>query len=250
MKILRYLNDVQPVTGCALDGQVYPLRDTSPPADLGEMGGAGSAMPENLLAPVLPGTVFGMAHNTGPSDRELPPGAFLKAAASVIGPGESIPLPAGIGKVEAEAELGAVISTPLHNARPDDVPPALLGYTVALDVTGRDAQQSDPLWTEAKSRTGFTPLGPWIETDLDVDDAQLRLWRNDEEVAAGSTAGLARGPFEAIAYLSTLVELRPGDVVLTGAPDTSAMVRPGDVVAAEIAGIGVLSCPVVRSSDG
>lgn len=249
MKILRYLDGTQPVTGCVLDGRIHPLRGEQTPADV-DACGAGSAMPEELLAPVLPSTVFGMAHNTGSADRELPPGAFLKAAASVIGPQEHVPLPDEIGKVEAEAELAAVISTPLRNARPADVPAALLGYTAALDVTGRDAQQRDPLWTEAKSRSGFTPIGPWIETELDVNDVGIVLWRNDEQVATGSTAGLARGPFEAVSYLSTLLELRPGDVVLTGAPNTSAVVRPGDVVAAEIAGIGVLSCPVVRSTDG
>ncbi|GAB3278827.1 fumarylacetoacetate hydrolase family protein [Parasphingorhabdus pacifica] len=250
MKVLRYLNGTQPVTGCVLDGQIHHVADVPRVADLVAGEGAGSVMPEELLAPVLPGTVFGMAHNTGPSDRELPPAAFLKAVASVAGPGESIPLPDGIGRVDAEAELCAVLSEPLRNAGPGDVPSALLGYTVGLDVTGRDAQQYDPLWTEAKSRSGFTPIGPWIETDLNADDARIRLWHNGEEVATGTTAGLARGPFEAISYVSTLVELRPGDVVLTGAPNTSATVRPGDVVAAEIEGIGVLSCPVVRSSDG
>lgn len=212
-----------------------------------DAGGAPQLHASDL--PVRPGTVFGMAHNTGPVDRALPLGAFLKAAASVVGPGDPIPIPDGIGRVDAEAELAVVIAEPLRNASPDGLAAAVLGFTVALDVTGRDAQQRDPLWTEAKSRAGFTPLGPWVETDLDVADARISLRVNDVEAASGSTAGLARNPYECVAYLSTLVELRPGDVVLTGAPDTCAEVRPGDVVAAEIAGIGVLSCPVVRNAD-
>lgn len=106
----------------------------------------------------------------------------------------------------------------------------------------------DPLWTEAGSRSGFTPRGPWIETDVAVDDARISLRLDDVEVASASTADLARGPFEVVAYLSELVELRPGDVVRTGAPGTTAPLRPGVSVTAEVAGIGALRCPVVRSA--
>lgn len=202
---------------------------------------------EPVGAPPTPGTIFGMARNTKPGDDGAAPQAFLKAPGSVIGPGEPIPLPEGIGRVDAEAELAVVIGTPLRHARPADVPAALHGCTVALDVTARDAQQSDSLWTEAKSRSGFTPLGPCVVGDVDLAGLRILLRVNGIEVASGTVDGLVHDPLTAVAYLSTLVELRPGDVVLTGAPGTFAPVVPGDEVVAEIPGVGSLGCPVVRS---
>src|SRR5689334_7815410 len=102
-----------------------------------------------LLAPVAPRTVVGMAHNTGPADRELPPQAFLKPTGSVIGPGEVVGVPAGVGRVDAEGELAVVLGRTARNLTADDALDAVLGYTVANDVTARDLQQTDPLWTSA-----------------------------------------------------------------------------------------------------
>jgi 2-keto-4-pentenoate hydratase/2-oxohepta-3-ene-1,7-dioic acid hydratase in catechol pathway len=198
-----------------------------------------------LVAPVEPVTVFGMAHNTGPDDRRRPPQAFLKAAASVVGPGAAIPLPAGIGRVDAEVELAVVIGDAVHRADPGTALESVLGYTIGLDITARGAQASDHLWTEAKSRTGFTPLGPWIETDLDPGDLRMSLTVNGRETATGTTADLARGVGPVLAYLSELVELRPGDVVLTGAPGTYAPITPGDTITAWIEHIGSLGASVV-----
>ncbi len=202
---------------------------------------------QTWLAPVEPGTVFGMARNTGLHDRALPPRSFLKAVASVVGPGAEIPVP-DMGRVDAEAELAVVIGSVTWQIAPGAVRNHVRGFTVAIDVTGRDAQASDPLWTEAKSRRGFTPLGPWVDTAFEPGDAALRLWRNGMVVASGSVGELARGVAEVVSYLSTLVELRPNDVILTGAPGTSAEIVPGDTVTAEILGLGSLSCPVVTSA--
>ena len=121
-----------------------------------------------LLAPVEPRTVVGMAHNTGPADRALAPQAFLKPARSVIGPGEAVGVPAGVGRVDAEGELAVVVGRTSRDLTTGDALDAVFGYTVANDVTGRDLQRSDPLWTTAKGYDTFTPLGPWIETDLDA----------------------------------------------------------------------------------
>ena len=95
-----------------------------------------------------------------------------------------------------------------------------------------EPKHRDHLWTEAKSRTGFTPLGPWIETDLDPGDLRMSLIVNGREAATGTTADLARGVGQVLAFLSELVELRPGDVVLTGAPGTYAPITPGDTITA------------------
>ncbi|MGY0388226.1 fumarylacetoacetate hydrolase family protein [Nocardioides sp. WG-D5] len=189
-----------------------------------------------LLAPVEPRTVVGMAHNTGPSDRLLPPQAFLKPARSVIGPGDPVPVPAGLGLVHAEAELAVVIGSS----------GTVLGYTVANDVTARDLQAQDSLWTQAKGQRGFTPLGPWIETDLDPAGAVVGL-RVDGEVAPEADTGrLARTVDEVVAWVSGFLPLGPGDVILTGAPGTSLPIRPGQQVTASVAGIGELVNPVVE----
>lgn len=250
MRIVRHGCADAPRAGVVVEERLYPLPDALPdPEQLRSAcaGSSASGMPRSLLTPVRPGTVFGMAHNTGSTDRALPPQAFLKAAASVVGPGEPIPLPDGIGQVDVEVELAAVIGAPLWRKRPEEL--QVLGFTIGLDVTAREAQHSDPLWTEAKSRRGFTPIGPWIETEIDHTDAGIELWRNGVPVASGSTADLARGIPEVIAYLSTLVELSPGDVVLTGAPGTFGPVAAGDTVTAGIAGIGTLTTPVVSAGD-
>ncbi|XIE81589.1 fumarylacetoacetate hydrolase family protein [Streptomyces sp. SBR177] len=205
-----------------------------------------------LLAPVLPRTVVGMAHNTGPDDRRLPPQAFLKPARSVIGPGEPIPLPPGIGRVDAEAELAVVLAAPLAGHTEHTVHQAVFGYTVANDVTARDLQRSDPLWTSAKGWPGFTPLGPWIETDLDPDpdDTPVRLTLDGTPLRAASTANLARTVTEVLCHLASYLPLGPGDVVLTGAPGEFGPLRPGGHVEAAIPAIGVLANPVTGNSGG
>ncbi|GGR44357.1 2-keto-4-pentenoate hydratase/2-oxohepta-3-ene-1,7-dioic acid hydratase in catechol pathway [Nocardioides luteus] len=193
-----------------------------------------------LLAPVEPRTVVGMAHNTGPGDRLLPPQAFLKPARSVIGPGEPVPVSADLGLVHAEAELAVVLGAS------GDV----LGYTVANDVTGRDLQVADSLWTQAKGQRGFTPLGPWIETDLDTVSVTVGLEVDDTAAPSASTDGLARSIAEVVAWVSGFLPLGPGDVILTGAPGASLPIRPGQQVRASVAGIGELVNPVVEGMHG
>jgi len=198
-----------------------------------------------LLAPVAPRTVVGMAHNTGPADRELPPQAFLKPTGSVIGPGEVVGVPAGVGRVDAEGELAVVLGRTARNLTADDALDAVLGYTVANDVTARDLQQTDPLWTSAKGYDGFTPLGPWIETDLDPGAAVVQVAINGRKLAAASTSDLARNVVEILVHVTSFLTLEPGDVVLTGAPGEYGEIVPGDEVSVTIEGLGTLSNPVV-----
>ena len=189
-----------------------------------------------LLAPVEPRTVVGMAHNTGPGDRLLPPQAFLKPARSVIGPGDPVPISADLGLVHAEAELAVVIG---GSGR-------VLGYTVANDVTARDLQAQDSLWTQAKGQRGFTPLGPWIETDLDPGGTVVGLEVDATVAAPADTSRLARTVAEVVAWVSGFLPLGPGDVILTGAPGASLPIGPGQQVTARVDGIGELVNPVVE----
>ena len=126
-----------------------------------------------------------MAHNTGRAGRELPPQAFHKAATSVVGPGDAIELRPGVGRVEPEAELTLVIGSKARGLTPGNAMGAVLGYTIGNDVSARNLQESDELWISAKSQDTFTPVGPWIVTDLTVT-----TWRS----ASNTTVGNSRQP--------------------------------------------------------
>jgi len=203
--------------------------------------------PHLLLAPVRPGTIYGMAHNTGPADRMLPPQAFLKPGHAAIGPGDPIPVPQGIGPVVAEAELALVIGRPARHRTRADALEVVLGYTAANDVTARAMQAQDSLWLAGKGFDGFTPLGPVIDTDL-PDEADIRLDLDGTAVSRSTTTGLARGFAEIIVYLSSITTLQPGDVILTGAPGADAELRPGGQVSVSVAGLS-LQNPVIAARE-
>lgn len=207
-----------------------------------------------LLAPAAPRTVVGMAHNTGLSDRALPPQAFLKPVTTVTGPGTPIPVPADAGRVEAEAELAVVIGRTARELSLGNALGYILGVTVANDVTSRDLQRTDPLWFAAKGQDGWTPLGPWLVTPeelaasgLAVDDLELRLSVDGVTLPPASTAGLARSVAECLVYVTSVLTLRPGDVLLTGAPGATGQIAPGCTVTASIVGIGDLHNPVIAA---
>ena len=202
-----------------------------------------------LLAPVTPRTVVGMAHNTGPADRQLPPQAFLKPATTVAGPGAPIPLPTGIGRVDAEAELAVVIGCRATRLTLSDAAEHILGVTVANDVTARDLQKSDPLWFAAKGFDGWTPLGPWIATGLTPDDLSISLQVDGVDLQAAGTADLARSVLECLVYVTSVLTLHPGDVVLTGAPGGTGPITAGSTVTATVAGVGELHNPVCAAED-
>lgn len=203
-----------------------------------------------LLAPVRPGKIIGVGHNfaahAAEHEAELPelPLLFLKAPSSVIGPGEPILLPPQSRQVEHEAELAVVIG---HGGRwipADEAQQHILGYTVANDVTARDLQRRDGQWTRSKSFDTFCPLGPWIETDFDPADALVTCWVNGQVRQMASTRDLVFPVQQLVAFISSVMSLEPGDVILTGTPAGVGMLVDGDDVAVEIEGIGRLTNPV------
>lgn len=197
-----------------------------------------------FLAPSVPGNVLGMAHNTGAAGRALPPQAFHKSASSVIGPGDPIELPDGVGRVEPEAELTVVIGRKARALTAATAYGAILGYTIGNDVTARDAQAADQLWISGKSPDTFTPAGPWIVTGLDPEGLPLRIVHNGEALAGSTTSGIGWNVAEILVYLTSFMTLQPGDLVLTGFPAEARPLSPGDVVVCRIDGIGELSNPV------
>ncbi|THV31327.1 fumarylacetoacetate hydrolase family protein [Glycomyces paridis] len=207
-----------------------------------------------LLAPILPSKVVCVGRNYAEHAAELgnevpkEPLVFLKPSTSVIGPSEQIRLPAVSDQVEHEAELAVVIG--LHGARGLDreaAKDAIFGYTCANDVTARDLQRQDVQFTRAKGFDSFCPLGPWIETDFDPSDAEVRCEVNGEVRQLGTTADMMFDPASLVAYVSQIMTLLPGDVVLTGTPAGVGPIQAGETVSVSVAGIGTLSNKVVPS---
>ncbi|MDW5324093.1 fumarylacetoacetate hydrolase family protein [Plantactinospora sp. KLBMP9567] len=210
-----------------------------------------------LLSPILPSKVVCVGRNYVEHAAELgndvpaEPLLFLKPSTSVIGPRDAIRLPAQSKQVEHEAELAVVIGPP--GARRADraaAAQAVFGYTCANDVTARDLQRSDGQWTRAKGFDSFCPLGPWISTGLDVSDVEVRceVGRGADEMEVrqlGRTRDMVFDVPTLVSYISHVMTLLPGDVVLTGTPAGVSPIVDGDTVTVRVGGIGELSNPVV-----
>lgn len=209
-----------------------------------------------LLAPVLPGKILAAAVNypshvaesqktLGRAEAPPLPELFLKPSSSVIGPDEAIVLPRDARRVDYEGELVAVIGRACRKASEDEALGCVLGYTCGNDVSARHWQRDDMQWWRAKGSDTFSPVGPFIATDLDPADLELRTRLNGEEVQSTNTSALIHSVAALISYASRTMTLEPGDLVFTGTPGQTGRLSPGDVVEVEIGGIGVLRNTVV-----
>ncbi|GIT80533.1 2-hydroxyhepta-2,4-diene-1,7-dioate isomerase [Leifsonia sp. LS1] len=244
MRLARVRTGRGPVPVVWSDGEWHVIDDLF--ADAPRRTGERFAADAPLAAPVEPRIVLGMAHNSGPADALLPPQAFAKSARTVVGPGEPIGLDPAVGSVVAEGELAVVVRRRARHLHADEVAAHVLGFTIGNDVTAVEQIARDSLLTQAKNGDGFTPLGPWIETDLDPAGLGIRAEAGDR-VATGSVDGLARGVVELLVHLTGVLELGPGDVVLTGCPGTGVPVAAGDTARIHIDGLGELANPVVAA---
>ena len=205
-----------------------------------------------MLAPVLPSKVLCVGRNYADHAAEMggdvpaEPLIFSKPATAVVGPEEAIRLPELSQEVHHEAELAVVIGRLTRKVGPRDALDAVLGYTIANDVTARDLQRRDGQWTRAKGFDTFCPLGPWIDTELDLSAGRrVRCRVNGELRQDGTTADLVFGVAELVSYCAAFATLLPGDVLLTGTPAGVGPLVAGDRVEVEIEGLGVLGNPVV-----
>jgi 2-keto-4-pentenoate hydratase/2-oxohepta-3-ene-1,7-dioic acid hydratase in catechol pathway len=207
-----------------------------------------------LLAPVAPTKIVCVGRNYAAHAAEygaaMPaePLLFLKPPSAVIGPGSEIVLPAASRQVEHESELALVIGRRCRAVPEDRAWTSVLGVTCGNDVTARDLQRADAQWTRAKGFDTFCPLGPWIVTDLDeaaVADIEVRCAVNSELRQRGNTAQMAFKPAFLISYISTVMTLEAGDVIMTGTPDGVGPLQTGDRVTVEIDGVGALTNPVI-----
>jgi len=199
-----------------------------------------------LHAPVIPGKIIAVGRNYPDHAKEhgveIPntPLIFLKPPSSIIGINERIILPPQSKRIEFEAELAVVIGRIGRWIDIRKIEEFILGYTIANDVTARDLQDTDGQWTRAKGFDTFCPLGPWIETDIDVADVLITNRVNDEIRQMASTRELVFNIPQLIVYVSSIMTLNPGDIILTGTPAGVGELNEGDVIEIEIEGIGKL----------
>jgi len=204
----------------------------------------------SLLAPVVPTKIVCIGLNYRDHAEEFgmdipeEPTLFLKAPSTVLEPGGFVVYPERSQQVDYEAELAVVIG---RNAWQVDEHKALeyvFGYTCGLDMTARDLQMSDGQWTRAKNFDTFCPLGPWIETELDPGGLDLSLKLNGTLKQHSNTSKLIAGVPRLISFISGIMTLCPGDVIMTGTPSGVGPVERGDEIEMSISGIGTLSCKI------
>jgi 2-keto-4-pentenoate hydratase/2-oxohepta-3-ene-1,7-dioic acid hydratase in catechol pathway len=229
-----------------LEGTEVAELDGPPIGDLRFTGFRAKLDECRLLAPTLPSKVVAIGVNYRDHAEEMghtlpdEPLMFLKPSTAVIGPGETVRKPAVCERLDYEGELAVVVAGLVRNADVHVARASILGYTVANDVTARDLQLKDGQWSRAKGFDGFCPLGPWIETDVDPSSLDIVTRLNGEVRQESNTKNLIFDPASLVSYVSNVMTLLPGDVILTGTPSGVGPMEPGDEVEVEISGIGAL----------
>jgi 2-keto-4-pentenoate hydratase/2-oxohepta-3-ene-1,7-dioic acid hydratase in catechol pathway len=204
-----------------------------------------------LLAPCAPSKIIAVGKNYTQHAAEMggavpaEPLLFFKPSTAVIADGATIWYPAQSQRVDYEGELALIIGERCFDCSEETAPIKIWGYTIANDVTARDLQKTDNQWTRAKGFDSFCPLGPWIVRELPpAARLQTRLNDDAEPVQSASIANMVFQPAMLVSYISQIMTLLPGDVVLTGTPAGVGPLKVGDRVRIEIEGIGALENPV------
>ena len=221
-------------SGVRLTGQRYPLAEV------------------RLLAPVLPSKVVAVGKNYAEHVREMgselpaEPVLFLKPSTSVTGPNDRIAYPVKLtDRVDYEGELAVIIGRLCRDVPKERAYDVIFGYTCANDVTARDLQLRDGQWTRAKGFDTFCPLGPWMETATDPSDLGITTTVNGEVRQHARTRELLWDVPSLIEYVSAVMTLLPGDVLLTGTPEGVGPLTDGDEVSVTVESIGTLTNKVV-----
>ena len=203
-----------------------------------------------LLAPIVPGKLIGIGRNyrDHAAERAKPvptePMIFLKPTSSVIGPGEPIMLPPGVGRVDHEAELGVVIGRRATRVTREQAADCVFGLTCVNDVTARALQDKGMQFSHVKGYDTFAPLGPCVLLDRETRGRTVECLVNGNVRQRSSTDQLIFPVDELIAYISHVMTLLPGDVIATGTPAGIGPLAPGDLVTVRVGGVGELNNPV------
>lgn len=234
------------------DGKVYPLegeiyREIKPLKNqvylLEEL---------KVLAPCRPRKIIcvGLNYKDHAEEFGLPipdePVLFMKPPTAVVGPGEPIVMPPQSKQVEYEGELAVVIKHRAKNVMPQEAPAIIMGYTCANDVTARDLQKKDGQWVRSKSFDTFCPLGPYIVTGIDPNNLKVDAYLNGVLKQHTRTAYFIFDVFTLVSFISKVMTLQPGDVILTGTSSGVGAMSDGDKVEIVIENVGRLTNPVIE----
>jgi 2-keto-4-pentenoate hydratase/2-oxohepta-3-ene-1,7-dioic acid hydratase in catechol pathway len=205
-----------------------------------------------LLAPLVPRHIVGIGKNFVTEGMPVPeapaiPIWFFKPTTGVIGPDAAIVLPAPSYEAKFESELAVIIGKEGKNVTVDDAKDYIFGYTIANDLADSTYFHSEGHWTMGKSFDTFCPLGPHIETDLQLDQVRIKSYLNGQLAQDSSLALMITSIAQQIANVSSFMTIQPGDVILTGTPAGADMLHANDMIECEITGIGVLRNTVVNA---
>jgi len=249
MKIVRFLHEAKETYGI-LEGSMIRIASGTP---FGAFETTGATVPLSavkLLSPCMPRKALCIGLNYRDHAVEFglaipkTPVFFIKPSTAVIAPLDFIERPAMSRQVEFEGELVVVIGKKAKNVPAAEVSGYVLGYTCGNDVTARDLQPKEGQWTMSKSFDSFLPFGPWIETELDPSSLKIQTFLNGQAKQSSNTANLIFAVPKLVEYLSAIMTLEPGDIIMTGTPSGVGPMQAGDEVVVEIGGIGRLVNPV------
>lgn len=276
MRLLRFGPKGEERPGLLRNGRILDLRTCFP--DMPDIGpeffeggwlekaaqaeGPGELLSVRLGSPVTrPEKIICLGKNYSEHAKEgnmaVPerPLLFCKTANTLAGPEDPIVLPGHSGEVDFEVELCFVIGRRGKRIPKEEAMDYIAGFCVLNDVSGREAQFADRQWFRGKSFDGFAPMGPWLTTKDEVEDAgnlRLRTYLNGELMQDGNSGDLIFGIPELVSYISADITLAPGDIVSTGTPagvgyfrDPKILMKAGDVVRCEVEGLGALTNRVV-----
>ncbi len=210
-----------------------------------------------ILAPCAPSKVVAVGKNYADHAAEMgtppppEPLIFLKPSTTVTSAGATIYYPPQSKQVDYEGELALIIGERCAQVPLEEAQSKIWGYTIANDVTARDLQKHDCQWTRAKGFDSFCPLGPWIVREISsAARLQTFLNNNPDPVQSASIETMIFNPGQLVTYISHIMTLLPGDVILTGTPAGIGPLALGDQVRVEIEGIGALENVVAARSEG
>ena len=206
-------------------------------------------------APVVPGKIVCVGLNYAAhvterdATRTIPtePVLFMKPVSAVIGPNESIALAYPDHEIHHEAELVVVVGKPTRQVNPEEAAAHILGYTCGNDVSDRVLQKRDGQFVRAKGFDTYCPIGPWLETKVAVEDLMVESRVNGQIRQSQSTRMMLWDVPTLVSFVSWVMTLDPGDVIMTGTPEGVGRLRPGDICEVSINRLGTLLNPVVAS---
>jgi len=253
--IARYRFEGAPHWG-RREGEVFVRLDAPPWLGGRESGPRDAAARAVLLPPVEPTKIVCVGLNyrdhiaesatvvPGGLDVPAEPLLFLKPPSAVVATGAAIHYPNGVERLDPEAELGVVIGRRARAVSPESALDHVAGYTCFNDVSARNYQRTDGQWTRAKGFDTFCPVGPWIETELEPDDLLVESYLNGARKQSSRTSQFLFGIGPLVSFISHVMTLEPGDLIITGTPPGIGPMQEGDEIEIRIEGIGSLKNPV------